>query len=89
MKKVREIDNNKFEIRTVIDGKIIDKKEINYKIFNKTIDEKTYYILYDSKMKIIHEVFRFVNFYNANSSQNTKEYLITSLKYLYTFEEII
>ena len=92
----KEIIENKngyitqFDICETIDNHKTLIKSIRYQIHSQKIEDKTYFILYDSNMNIVERVFKFINTSVKNSykSYNTKMQYLSSLELLYVFCDI-
>ena len=92
----KEIIENKngyiaqFDIYETIDNHKTLIKSIRYQIHSQKIEDKIYFILYDSNMNIVERVFKFINTSVKNSykSYNTKIQYLSSLELLYGFCDI-
>lgn len=49
---------------------------------------RTYYLLYDTNLKVISPVFKYINYHLENQSINTKEMALVALKQLYAYCEL-
>lgn len=87
MKKINEkkIGNlSVYEVVNTANNKTYSKRTINYKIGKHNCK----YVLYDQKMNIIPEVYKYLNEVKCYRSQNTMKYAAYALKHIYSFCDI-
>ena len=69
--------------------KIITQQIISFWATDVVKDEKTYFVLYNSNMVPIKEVFRFINIFMNNESVNSRSIALYALKFLFCYQAMI
>ncbi|WP_026882031.1 tyrosine-type recombinase/integrase [Clostridium akagii] len=88
MKRIKEITSSKGNYYEVyLDQVKIDTVKITR--VKKEKDGLTYFILFDSKWKVIDEVYRYLNYNCMNEPINVREQMANALKILYSYKEIV
>lgn len=83
--EVKSYSGNKYKIEFYEDKTKISSEIIALESSMLIKNKKTYFILYDKYMNPISDVFRFINFFLASRSPNTRERYFYDLKIIYTF----
>ena len=85
MYEIKEIKTGKMSKYVLSFDNGLTIKKVVYPIFNINKDGKTYWVLYDDKMKLIGDFFSYINIKKLTYSNNTYKAISYQLRLLYIF----
>lgn len=82
-------NENMFKYDVIENGSVILSEDISYSTIIRRINEKDYFLIYDSELKAISDSFKFINYYKEKHAFNSKVKCMQALKLLFVFQKII
>lgn len=85
IKEVLYLKSSYFLRYYIINNRKYNEKKVFYTTHHSSHDNQNIFLLYDTNMRIIEDVYYYINFEQEGMSQRTKESRLYSLRFLYVF----